>query len=125
MEVLDLLQPLRNDRPLLLRYTRAAQLLKQSERVEILQEVLFRSYGRAESHHPRYAAMFHLWFTGDTASALAHAQTNWDQQKEPEDVLIFAEAAARAADPKAEQVIARWIKQHGMTDVRLSQLGRF
>ena len=59
---------------------------------------------------------------GQYPKALALAQANWAQQKEPADAVLLARAAFAAGDLAAVVPLQRWVAGTGWKDVRLAFL---
>ncbi len=70
-------------------------------------------------HHAHEQAEFALWIAGDAKAALAHAEANWRQQKEPGDLLLLLEAARAAGRPEAAAPALAWARARGLEDIRL------
>ena len=58
----------------------------------------------------------------DAAAALALAQQNWAEQREPADALILLEAALAAKNAAAAKPVLDWLQQTRLEDVRLRPL---
>ena len=90
--------------------------------IEELRQRFAVAADRNDSVHLREMARFTLEIEGDARAALALAQRNWILQKEPADALLLA-AAARAAGRLEEAAPVReFIRDVGMSDVRLNAL---
>ena len=90
--------------------------------IEELRQRFAVATNRDDSVHLREMARFTLEIEGDARAALALAQRNWILQKEPADALLLA-AAARAAGRLEEAAPVReFIRDVGMSDVRLNAL---
>ena len=74
---------------------------------------------RGDMSHGRERARFHLDAKPDAALALAEARGNWDVQKEPADAILLVRAARAAGQPAAAQPVWQFVKENGLTDVRL------
>jgi hypothetical protein len=74
---------------------------------------------RGDTSHGRERARFHLDAKPDAALALAEARGNWDVQKEPADAILLVRAARAAGQPAAAQPVWQFVKENGLTDVRL------
>jgi len=79
---------------------------------------------RGETTHAREQARLALDIQGRAAPALALAQANWAQQKEPADALLLLRAALAAGQPEAAEPVRRLVRQTGWSDVRLAALDR-
>jgi tetratricopeptide (TPR) repeat protein len=64
-----------------------------------------------DNTHLRERAMYLLEVRGDAAAALESAERNWDGQREPADLRIYARAAERAHDSAAVALLARWLRE--------------
>lgn len=114
----------------LLRLTRARQQIKAPEAASDLKELTARmSQDKLNPQerlgHAREHAMFALWIQKDPARALELARLNVTAQREPVDLLLFAQAA-RAA-PAGQQVqalkeVRQLKKEMGLFDERLDAL---
>lgn len=119
-EVMALLEKHRRDRPLLLRHARAARALGLTERADIYERVLRREFNRPTGDHPRYSALYHLWFTDDRQAALSFATKNWDRQKEPFDALLLLRAAGRSGNEEVAHSVRLWMRKHRLQDQRIN-----
>jgi hypothetical protein len=76
----------------------------------------------AQTLHAREQAMFALWVEGQPARALSLARTNVRQQREPLDVLVFAQAARASGEAAALREADSLRKDMGLRDQRLDTL---
>lgn len=74
---------------------------------------------RGDSPHLREEARFALEIQFDSIRALALAQENWKQQREPADALILAQAAVAANHPVAIAALLQWLRETSMQDARI------
>jgi Flp pilus assembly protein TadD len=77
---------------------------------------------RGNPPHGRYEARYELELMNDPKRALALAQDNWQQQKQPSDSRILLEAAIAAKDPAAARPVVEFLKKHGTQHVVLERL---
>jgi len=75
---------------------------------------------RGELLHAREAAMFAL-ARGEPREALDLARVNWRSQREPADIIVFAQAARAADDRAALAELKAWVRRAGMRDVRVER----
>lgn len=66
-------------------------------------------------------ARFALHILEKPESALSAAVTNWQTQREPEDALLLLETAIAANDVQQIEIVAHWVEQTGIEDIRLQQ----
>lgn len=86
---------------------------------EQLAERFATARARGETAHGREEAMFALQLRGDAVAALAHAQRNWQGQREPADARVLLEAALAAQDGTAVATVRDWLQQTGLEDADL------
>lgn len=77
---------------------------------------------RGDATHYREQAMAALHLQNDATAALALAQQNWAEQREPADALILLEAALAAKNAAAAKPVLDWLQQTRLEDVRLRPL---
>lgn len=75
---------------------------------------------RGDNDHLREEAMFTLEILGDNAQALTLARRNWDQQREPADLLLYRKAALASNSLRDLRRISEWQQRHRLQDVRLA-----
>lgn len=75
---------------------------------------------RGTGAHLREEARFALEIRGDAPRALALAQRNWQDQREPEDARLLLAAAAAAGQPAAAEQVRRYLREHGLQDARFA-----
>jgi tetratricopeptide (TPR) repeat protein len=73
----------------------------------------------AKIFHGREQAMFALLVEGDATAALALARGNVAHQREPLDLLVFAQAARASGDPRAVEEARSLTRQLGLVDQRI------
>jgi hypothetical protein len=66
--------------------------------------------------------MFALWIDGAAERALQLARGNVAQQREPVDLLVFAQAARRSGQDSARDEVRRVVDAVGLRDERLREL---
>lgn len=76
----------------------------------------------AKRLHGREQAMFALWIDGAVDRALELARNNVAQQREPLDLLVFAQAAFRAGQASACEEARRMVDTIGLRDERIREL---
>ena len=72
--------------------------------------------------HAREQAMFALWVDAQPQRALELARNNVRQQREPTDMLVFAQAARAAGARQALLDVEALCKEIGLHDRRIDQL---
>ena len=77
---------------------------------------------QARGTHAREQAMFALWVDAQPQRALELARNNVRQQREPTDVLVFAQAARAAGAREALLDVEALCKEIGLHDRRIDQL---
>ena len=97
--------------------TAAADATEMRERIALANE-----RPDAKLSHGREQAMFALQVDGQVAPALELSRGNVTRQREPLDVLVFAQAARAAADPAALQAVKRLMQEIGLHDQRVDAL---
>ncbi len=76
----------------------------------------------ARTTHAREGAMFALWIDKSPRRALDLARENVKHQREPLDLLVFAQAAASSQDAAALRDVASLIQAMGLRDRRVDAL---
>lgn len=79
---------------------------------------------RGDKPHGRFEARYELELGGNPRRALALAQDNWQQQKEPHDTRVLLEAAIAAEDRAAAQPVLQFLRDSGTQDVVLQRLAQ-
>ena len=77
---------------------------------------------RGDPPHRREQAMTALHLQRDAQAALALAQQNWAEQREPLDARLLLQAALAAQNPAAVAPVLEWMKATAIEDVRLKPL---
>jgi Tfp pilus assembly protein PilF len=97
------------------------------ERAQVIAQALDERYAdarqRGERIHQREQARLALDVRGDAAQALAHAEENWQHQKEPADALLLVRCAQAAGRAEAARPIEQRM-QAGWLDRRLTRAVR-
>ena len=76
----------------------------------------------AKIFHGREQAMFALAIEGDAVKALDLARGNLAAQREPLDLLVFAQAAQASGRPEAQREARRMTSELGLVDQRIERL---
>ena len=97
--------------------TAAADAAEMRERIMLANE-----RPDAKVFHGREQAMFALQVEGQAPLALELARGNAAQQREPLDLLVFAQAARATADPAALQSVRKLTQAIGLRDQRVESL---
>jgi hypothetical protein len=79
---------------------------------------------RGDAPHWREQARFELQVRLDAPAALALAEANWAEQREPIDAWLLVEAARRAGRPDAAAPVRAFQAETGFQDVRLDRAWR-
>lgn len=79
---------------------------------------------RGDSSHARERALFDLHLQGRAQSALAWAQRNWAEQREPLDACLLIASAAAAGQPQAAQEAQRIAQRFGWCSAGAMPKGR-
>ncbi|TVP60907.1 MAG: hypothetical protein EA349_00825 [Halomonadaceae bacterium] len=77
---------------------------------------------RGGAVHQREAAIFQLHLEQQPQEALWLARDNFRNQREPLDARIFLQAALAAEVPAQALPVVQWMRDNGVTDVRLEPL---
>ena len=77
---------------------------------------------RGGAVHQREAALFQLHLQNNPEQALWLARDNFRNQREPLDARILLESALAADAPEQALPAVRWMRENGMTNVRLAPL---
>lgn len=124
-EVLQLLADGRRADVLLLRLALAAKAARSAQAPALTAELAARfdaARQRGDTTHRKEESRFVLALQGDVPRALALAQQNWREQREPADARILLEAALAARDRAAGQPVLDWMKTWGVQSVALQSL---
>lgn len=108
--------------PLLLRLALASTPPTRERLAAELDQRFALARDRGDATHFREQAMSALHLKLDAAAALALAQQNWAEQREPADALILLEAALAAKNAAAAKPVLDWLQQTRLEDVRLRPL---
>lgn len=95
----------------------AADIAEMRERISMANE-----RPDAKRLHGREQAMFALWIDGAADRALELARGNVAQQREPLDLLVFAQAARRSGQASARDEVRRVVDAVGLRDERMREL---
>jgi tetratricopeptide (TPR) repeat protein len=127
-EVLSRLRPYAGDTGILLclaiAASRSGQEALAAEWQSQLESRFEETRLRGDQPHGRFEAHYELELGNDPQRALALAQGNWLQQKEPHDTRIMLEAAIAAKDRAAAEPALKFLKESGTQDVVLERLAR-
>jgi hypothetical protein len=110
---------------LLLRLALAAKAAQNPQAPELAAELAARfdaARQRGDTTHRKEESRFVLSLQGDIPRALALAQQNWREQREPADARILLEAALAARDRAAAQPVLDWMKTWGVESRALQGL---
>ncbi|MBI3347674.1 MAG: hypothetical protein HY020_10750 [Burkholderiales bacterium] len=124
-EVLKLLADGRRADVLLLRLALAAKAAREPQAPVLAAELAARfdaARQRGDTTHRKEESRFVLALQGDVPRALALAQQNWREQREPADARILLEAALAARDRAAAQPVLDWMKAWNVQSVALHSL---
>lgn len=124
-EALTLLQGQESFEPLLLRIAIAQKQLHDPQLAQSrarLQAAFAAEVQRGEAVHRREQARFLLEVEQQPQLALAVAGENWALQREPDDVLVFVNAARAANSPGAAAPALDFVRAQGLCDVRIASL---
>ena len=124
-EVLPLLAEGRRADVLLMRLALAAHAARTAEAPALTAELAARfdaARQRGDTTHRKEESRFVLALQGDVPRALALAQQNWREQREPADARILLEAALAARNLAAAQPVLDWMKTWGVQSVALQAL---
>jgi hypothetical protein len=77
---------------------------------------------RGDGVHRREQSRFLLEVEEDPSAAVRVALSNWQVQKEVEDVLVLARSARAAGLPQAAAPALDFVRQWGLQDVRLTSV---
>lgn len=103
--------------------TQAGAAPARSDVAELRQRMaLANQRPEARSAHAREGAMFALWLDKSPRRALELARENVKHQREPLDLLVFAQAAAACQDTAARREVAALTRAMGLRDKRIDAL---
>ncbi|MEX2141778.1 MAG: tetratricopeptide repeat protein [Pirellulales bacterium] len=127
-EVLALLRDYTSDTGILLPATiaahRAGQRALAAEWRTQLKSRFEENRLRGNPPHGRFEARYELELMNDPKRALAFAQDNWQQQKQPADSRILLEAAIAAKDSAVAREVLEFLEKHGTQHVVLERLAK-
>jgi hypothetical protein len=109
--------------PLLLRIAIAQKQLHDPQLAQSsarLQAAFAAEMQRGETVHRREQARFLLEVQQQPQLALAAARANWEVQREPDDVLVFVNAARAVGNPSAAAPALDFVRSQGLRDARLA-----
>lgn len=121
-DVISLLRDHSRHDGLLLRLTMAEHRLGlpgAQAHIQELQSRFAALLARGENSHLREEALFTLHLLGNTSRALLLARRNWQQQREPADLLIYKMAATSRKSTADLALIRKWLQSSRLQDVRL------
>jgi Tfp pilus assembly protein PilF len=123
-EVVALLKDKGRNDGLLLRHAIALKRLGDpaTQQIDDLRARFAAATLRGDASHQREQARFALQLLGDPGQALALAQRNWAEQKEPADARILLEAALALDDAGAARPVLAWLRQTNLEDRALETL---
>jgi tetratricopeptide (TPR) repeat protein len=124
-EVLALLRGRESQEPLLLRIAIAQKALGDpnlaTSRMR-LRAAFAAEEQRGDGVHRREQSRFLLEVEEDPSAAVRVALSNWQVQKEVEDVLVLARSARAVGLPQAAAPALDFVRQWGLQDVRLTSV---
>lgn len=94
------------------------------EHIRALKERFEAAALRGDKLHQQEEARFNLYLLGEKERALALAQENWKQQREPRDARVLLEAALAMKDPIAAKPVLEWLESSGHEDPGLRETAR-
>jgi hypothetical protein len=97
----------------------------QVEEVVALKARYAEAQLRGERLHLRDLARLHLRLRSDQQAALALARENWNEQREPADARLLAQAALAAGDVASIEALEKWRSETRYEDHILDRLLRF
>jgi tetratricopeptide (TPR) repeat protein len=121
-EALQLSRGYESVEPMMLRGVIAQGMLRQADsgQRELLATAFALEEQRGDAVHRREQARFLLDVEHRPQAALAAAESNWQVQREPEDLLILLRSAQSAGERKAAVPARRFLAQTQLQDVRLA-----
>jgi tetratricopeptide (TPR) repeat protein len=122
-EVAALLAPMPQTEGVLLRLAEARRSLgSDNHYAAVLRDRFEEASRRGERLHRRDLARLHLNVLVNRQAALSRALENWNEQREPADARLLAEAAMAAGDRASLDTLRQWREQTGYEDVRLDRI---
>jgi tetratricopeptide (TPR) repeat protein len=110
---------------LLMQTLLASRGLKAPEEAALAQQMAARLQSQAlrqESLIERPKLIYQIAYGQDLAAGLALSIENWQQQKEPPDAVLFAQAALALNQARAAEPVVQWAQTTGYTDPQLATL---
>ena len=110
---------------LLMQALLASRGLKAPDEAALAQQMAARLQSQAlrqESLIERPKLIYQIAYGQDLAAGLALSIENWQQQKEPPDAVLFAQAALARQQARAAEPVVQWAQTTGYTDPQLAPL---
>lgn len=110
---------------LLMQALLASRGLKAPDEAALAQQMAARLQSQAlrqESLIERPKLIYQIAYGQDLAAGLALSIENWQQQKEPPDAVLFAQAALALNQARAAEPVVQWAQTTGYTDPQLAPL---
>ena len=110
---------------LLMQALLASRGLKATDEAALAQQMAARLQSQAlrqESLIERPKLIYQIAYGQDLAAGLALSIENWQQQKEPPDAVLFAQAALARQQARAAEPLVQWAQTTGYTDPQLAPL---
>ena len=103
----------------------ASRGLKAPDEAALAQQMAARLQSQAlrqESLIERPKLIYQIAYGQDLTAGLALSIENWQQQKEPPDAVLFAQAALARQQARAAEPLVQWAQTTGYTDPQLAPL---
>ena len=103
----------------------ASRGLKAPDEAAFAQQMAARLQSQAlrqESLIERPKLIYQIAYGKDLAAGLALSIENWQQQKEPPDAVLFAQAALARQQARAAEPVVQWAQTTGYSDPLLAPL---
>lgn len=110
---------------LLMQALLASRGLKAPDEAALAQQMAARLQSQAlrqESLIERPKLIYQIAYGQDLAAGLALSIENWQQQKEPPDAVLFAQAALARQQARAAEPVVQWAQTTGYIDPQLAPL---
>ena len=110
---------------LLMQAVLSSRGLKAPDEVALAQQMAARLQSQAlrqESLIERPKLIYQIAYGQDLAAGLALSIENWQQQKEPPDAVLFAQAALALNQARAAEPVVQWAQTTGYSDPLLAPL---
>jgi hypothetical protein len=110
---------------LLMQALLASRGLKAPDEAALAQQMAARLQSQAlrqESLIERPKLIYQIAYGQDMAAGLALSIENWQQQKEPPDAVLLAQAALSLNQARAAEPVVQWAQRTGYTDPQLAPL---